>query len=600
MRRRNFLGGITGAIVSPFMLRRGFAQAAKQAAVVIGVNKAGDLPILTAAASGARAVEQWLQSQGVEVHTFADDTGPVYARALIETTTRLVNLGTFDQLIVYFAGHGFLNAGSEVWLLSEAPENSNEAVNLQECVNNCRESGLSNVIFISDACRSTPDSLRSARLFGSVLFPNLNGSRPIRPEVDRFFAALPGHVADEAVAVSSKKYEGIYTSALLDAFKKPYDGMVHVVNGVKVIPDWVLKGYLAKEVPRRALGMNLSINQIPDANVESRDSFYFGRVADDVAVIQPLRPFVTPDTTTFQQVADRALGEARSPSISKSFNFDSIDRSEKSAIFDKAQAQVSSADTSISFETGSGIRVVGTSVNFVATGARLKAQRLRPGSSRDGELIRIDPGDQPAGSVAIGFADGGGTVLAALRGYVATVVVDDQGHVVNVNYLRSGAKEDQTIIQLRATVATSAKFGVFRIEGDRATRTAKARELADEIRVGKSIDPTLGIYAAYAYADADILDQVQSVREFTRFNLGVDLFDVAMLSGELSKPLPHDKAVPFCPMLSQGWNLLRVKRVELPLEVQRAREHIRAALWTTFDAEAINALAGALSQGKLS
>src|SRR5450759_1920849 len=39
-------------------------------------------------------------------------------------------------------------------------------------------------------------------------------------------------------------------------------------------------------------------------------------------------------------------------------------------------------------------------------------------------------------------------------------------------------------------------------------------QLADSIRVLKGIDPTLGLYAAYAYAEADLLNQVRSVQEY--------------------------------------------------------------------------------------
>ena len=90
--------------------------------------------------------------------------------------------------------------------------------------------------------------------------------------------------------------------------------------------------------------------------------------------------------------------------------------------------------------------------------------------------------------------------------------------------------------------------------------------MGDKISAGKGFDPTLGLYAASAYADADILEEVRSVRDYMRIDLGVDLFDVAMLSDEFSRLLPREKTVPFLPMLSQGWNLLRVKGVQLAPE----------------------------------
>ena len=119
--------------------------------------------------------------------------------------------------------------------------------------------------------------------------------------------------------------------------------------------------------------------------------------------------------------------------------------------------------------------------------------------------------------------------------------------------------------------------------------------------MGKSADPTLGIYAAYAYADADMLDQIRSVRDIMHGDLQADIFDVAMLAGALAGKLLQQigDLVPFCPMLSRGWGLLRVENVRLPPDVDEARDHIRPALWTTFKPTGIEILMSALKEGKL-
>jgi hypothetical protein len=69
-------------------------------------------------------------------------------------------------------------------------------------------------------------------------------------------------------------------------------------------------------------------------------------------------------------------------------------------------------------------------------------------------------------------------------------------------------------------------------------------------------------------------------------DLGVYLFDVVMLAGmyaDRAWDSLHRERVPFCPMLSQGWGLLRVKNVRVPPELEEARVHLRPSLWTTFD-----------------
>jgi hypothetical protein len=147
-------------------------------------------------------------------------------------------------------------------------------------------------------------------------------------------------------------------------------------------------------------------------------------------------------------------------------------------------------------------------------------------------------------------------------------------------------------------VGAAAQYGAFRIEGPEEERRRAAERLADEIRVMKGIDPTLGIYAAYAYADANLNEQVLSVRTFMRDDLNGDLFDVALLANALSGKRvesPRD-AVPFCPMLTQGWQLLRVKNVSLPEMVSQARQDMRDALWTTFGQRGMELIFSAIKQ----
>ena len=212
--------------------------------------------------------------------------------------------------------------------------------------------------------------------------------------------------------------------------------------------------------------------------------------------------------------------------------------------------------------------------------------------------------------MALRFADGSGTVVAALDYYVGTVVVD-QGRVTNVSYVPSRQSpmwsaynsEANRLERLRAAVATAARFGVFRIEGPKNVRNQTGSRLADQIRMLKGIDPTLGLYAAYAYADAGLVDGVRSVRGYMRNDLnGVDLFDVLMLTGEMAGRPPGNSAgpYPFCPMLSQGWGLLRVRDVRLPERIMALRERLRPSLWTTFHSEGMQTVEGVLRAGEVS
>lgn len=608
MRRREFVTA-SALVASNLLVRSVFAQdQGPRAAVVIGVDKCGNLPILSAAASSAKLVADWLKSEGFEVKLFVDDDKPVRSSDIFDAIAEFVGRGTLSQLVVYFSGHGFLNGFSEYWMFSGAPDNPNEAASLIESTALAKESGITNVVFISDACRSTPDSLGTSRVRGSLIFPNGDASQ-VRADVDKFLAALPGKPALELpVADSTGRFEGIYTSCFLDAFKKPDASMVRTLeNGSRVVPNRNLKAYLTREVQKRAQAKSIKLNQIPDADVVSDDTAYIGKVAPETVVAPP--PVADSQATIFD-VASRELARDGA-NISLLGPNDALPESEINRValssgFSAIKASILAApDITQQVPVNTGFVVSGTNVELVTTNPMHGAEIV---SRERSTTIQISIRDGKACSVAIRFEDGSGTVLAALNEFVGSVEVAGGG-VSNVNYDPSRNNwrfsdyefERPRLASLRATVAASARYGVLRIEGDKDTRAKGASSFADRIRVLKGIDPTLGIYAAYAYADADLVDQVRSVRSYMRDDLNVDIFDVAMLAGELSGRSigGDDGAVPFCPMLNQGWSFLRVKDVRLPDSVAETRDYLRPALWTTFEPKGMNIVIEALRSGRL-
>ena len=196
---------------------------------------------------------------------------------------------------------------------------------------------------------------------------------------------------------------------------------------------------------------------------------------------------------------------------------------------------------------------------------------------------------------------------AALPGFIGTLAVE-RGRVTSVSYLpyywqqeyldwREAALKAR-VNEVHALLGAAAKYGAFRIEGTEEERSRTARRIADLTRVGKSVDVTLGIYAAYAFADSNLIEQVRSVRDFVRSDLGADLFDLALLANALSGKRienPND-AIPFCPMITRGWQLLRVKNVSLPELVEKARYDMRDAVWTTFGPRGMELIFSAIQQ----
>lgn len=248
---------------------------------------------------------------------------------------------------------------------------------------------------------------------------------------------------------------------------------------------------------------------------------------------------------------------------------------------------------------------------FIVFGAPV-AQLTTSKPQMSAELLESgDGGARPAiirlrpvhGTLLVRFADGSGAVVAAMPEYIGTMIVKGSG-VADVSYLpsenswRHDPSDLKRLTELRAAVATAAQYGVFRIEGPSEQRSRAAADLAGRIRMMKAVDPTLGLYATYAYSDAGLQDRVESVRSIMRGDLNYDLFDTAMLAGRRDLRWQRDGDVePFCPMLTQGWNLLRVKGATLPQAVQHAGAYARASLWVTFAKPGVDMLENFLQRG---
>jgi hypothetical protein len=554
-------------------------------------------------------MEAWLRGEGFKVIPKVDTSGPVKRDDIFEAIAGIVESGA-DQLVVYFAGHGFNRGFSEFWLLSGAPRNPGEAVSVIESTLLARLSGIPNVVFISDACRSRAESLGAERVNGGYIFPNPNRNPPQPSKVDVFLATLAGDASFEVpVAQSAPQYQGIYTAAFLDAFRHPDDTMVLSLGNLRVVPNRRMEGFLVREVRKRAEAISSQLQQIPDTQVVSPDNTYIGRVQGNalpVHISQAEQPLTIHDLASFNLAAVGVRGSPRSPMppsevarISSSLGYETV----AAAI----QRPIDHPDLA---RTG-GLAVNGTQLKVAQASRSVRVEFVPPASpgSDPFHLIRVDPGSAPAASVVLQFDDGGGTVVAALNGFVANVSVS-RGQVVNVSYVPAldsphfseYASQRARLEELHAVVATIARLGVFRIEGDgRESRSGAAERLAGQIRVLKGIDPTLGVYAAYAYSDADLPNEIRSVRGIMRADLDVELFDVDMLSGALTgKNLAENTVLfPFCPMLWQGWNLLRVLDVRLAPEVLAVRDFLRPSLWTTFNADGILRLLQALRVGRL-
>ncbi|MEO5883522.1 MAG: caspase family protein [Caldimonas sp.] len=596
----------------------------KRAAVVIGVDKTGKLTPLTSAARGARRVARWLEGEGFSVACLADDTGDVTRADVEKAIESFVTLPPrYHQLLVYFSGHGYWHARSDLWLLSGAPTRGSEAVNLQGAMTVAKHSGIPNVVFVSDACRSIPASRSGAYVSGGDVFPSYDEIEA-ESKVDCFRATSEARPAYEGVIDGAA--QSVLTAALLAAYEEPDAGMVVQVseNGeaFDVVPNRRLEEYLKQKVATLLEGIDPNATQEIVASVPSADTVYIGRVRTPPPSASGGRSPGGPGPRPPQPTAPRQADPGRSAALAvrSALSDRALDGNTATAVMrpldpateGKLSRRLPEAGPD-HFETQTGFVVHGAAVQRCAAAKGphdLQAELLEGGDGRSvPALVRVQHKppqfvvhEREFASVGVQFEDGRTAVLAALGGYIGHVVVGTNG-VANVSYVPSRnhwryqeyEKRQAEIDRLRALVALATDRETFHVRSEREADT-----LANRIRNEKGMDPTLGLYAAQAFYQAGNEAQVRSVLAYMRDDLSVDLFDVRLLALRRFANEPAWRPfVPFCPMLSQSWSLLAARGVELAAPLRRALPALCNSLWTTFEPEAGGPILDAIENGDL-
>jgi hypothetical protein len=184
-----------------------------------------------------------------------------------------------------------------------------------------------------------------------------------------------------------------------------------------------------------------------------------------------------------------------------------------------------------------------------------------------------------------------------IPGFLVALTFDD-GELVDVAYepskntWRWDLYKDHVdeVRALRAVAAASSRHGRFRLDDQDAIKVAQKMQYA------KGIDPTLAVYAAYAYHDLQALDRIRHMSGYQRGDIGVVFFDLALLSRALIKKAigPNDDIVPFVPLLSQGWALLKAHDVKLHRALGGIESTMRESLWSLYNVTGLEMLKNAL------
>ena len=237
-------------------------------------------------APGAAAFAAWLRRQGFEVKLLTDKSHPVHSYQVEEALRGFVTgPERFELLVVYFAGHGYWQARNDRWLLSEAPERGSDAINLNGAIDLARYSGIKTVVFISDACRSIPDTDQGQRVEGIDAFPNLSRTRRIT-KVDYFKATSESQSAFEVKLSKpggSTEWVSVLTGALRAAYREATPDMILEVTDnegpIQVVPNRRLEAFLQPKVDDLLAQVNPTLSQQLDISVPSDDGVFIGRVA---------------------------------------------------------------------------------------------------------------------------------------------------------------------------------------------------------------------------------------------------------------------------------------------------------------------------------
>lgn len=518
-------------------------------------------PPLPGAYGGAAEFADWAAAQGFTVLRHTDEARPVTLSALFVEVKELVTAGGVRRLFLYFAGHGInLGGGDDVWLLSGALENPNDAVNVARSVHDARRCGIPHLAFFADACRTAaPPALLNVR--GGSLFP-VRQDRP-RVKVDQFYATRSGDPAWERRPDDPQiPPYGIFSRCLMPALRGEVGEVVQPVAGgdaPRAVLAEPLAAYLDWAVPSLALE-EVAREQVPDLlNSSSWEPDVLAWVPDRAREApDPFEPPAPPPEPPRRQPAP--LADAPGFVAEVAANLETVGR----ANFETRTG------LSVPHEILLSARVAGGDEGvFEEAGTwHVRGRHHTPAAA----LLELAPG-------------AGGTRWAAsamLPGFIGTLRVSPAG------------TEQTAYLPAPGTPAELGAAGTADAVAHAAAAARRGRlDLADpliETACWTDLNPTVVLLAAYARERAGDAATVRELAVRFAQRHGLLLFDLALLAAEdVAGGVP---VVPGYPLMTRGWHLLD-EPPGGPLEAARA--HLTAAPWTGFvgiDEPAVAGLTG--------
>ncbi|WP_329347257.1 caspase family protein [Streptomyces sp. NBC_01261] len=521
----------------------------ERAVVLIGVRQSGNLTELKAVGAGIEAMRSWAVGQGIPaelIKTFSDlDGQPVRMHDIFQAVRAYADRGTVRQLVVYFCGHGISNSNSEYWLLSEAPENGNEAVNV-ELSRRIAENfvGIPHIVLVGDACRTRPGFLHG-QVTGQSLFP-VGAPRSSSTAVDLFYACRPGEAASEIEdlnASAGSGYRAVYTEVLSRALQGHYPTVVErapdAASPISLVRPVRLKDNLPGLVADRIdeLGALDQVTQWPSSIVSSPADSWLSRF--ETPPDSPPTPVPTPPPGPIGEGGSGDGDEHQARQGRWRLRHDSA---LSPAGWDPAVVATVAAAARLERRRPESSAVRATSATLRVVGSRLRAAYAIPYKPQltKSEVRMPSHFMNPTAAIVV-MAGGSNAVIPMFPGLLGQLTLE-QDRIADLWYVSHGTPEDPRYTEFRAHVAAASRFGIPWWEGN--SSDALLRQFADH---GAS-DPSLAVYLAYALADMGQRDAVRTLIEIhphvTRF-----LPDPWLVLGER----PPFTQVPPLPLLARGW-----------------------------------------------
>ncbi len=538
-----------------------------RALVAIGVSTAPPLPRLDGAITDALAMADWATKSGYEhVHVFTDDNGTlVEAAPLYQCCKALIERPELEQLVIYFAGHGYAPfPGHETWLLSKWNTESNEAINATLSVQYAQCFARPRTSFIADACRTSRST--NAPVIGSIIIPR-PGEAPVLPQVDQFYATPFGHPAQE-VSDPHSSY-GLFSREVQNALR----GAALIVRGPdRVVTSRSLKDYLDEAVPTAFEALSGAEAQFPDTNAR-------WRAPDDVYTNIALSPIRGKGSGPLPTLKDRFIA-ARAPV--------SAARQQRDKAISEAAQRYRSAEGRQSFETQMGVTVIGAQVDVVVMSegefqlfTEFGAQQIRVASIRPVTvLLRL------VHPRWFGYH----VPVAVYPGLIATLVIDDAG-ASSLNYRRSrnmqwGQTPDfevREVESILSDVSSMLRHGAM--PGEK-----RITQMVQFLRQRKDVNPALAVVAAHV---CHRVGDFVTIKDMENYDIGMghfSPFDLILLSGSFTPRSGRIQVGKF-PFMSRGWGLLGAANFQIDARLFDASRGVGPSLWSMANPEAGEILA---------